>query len=89
MVRCPAQGLLKDFIAAKGLSQVDAARQLDLPPSALNQYLQKKQRPRSDIRQRIARWSGGAIPEDAWLSASERRGIDDQGAAVVPNKPAA
>lgn len=88
MVRCPAQGLLKDFISAKGLTQLAAAKQLDLPASALSQYLQKKQRPRADIRQKIARWSGGAVPEASWLSSAERRDIDDQAVANT-RKPSA
>lgn len=85
MIHCDAPRLLKQFLVSRpGLTQSDAADQLGIRASALSQYLKRKQRPKADIRQRIARWSEGAVPEAAWLTAKERNGLADIDAAVAP-----
>ena len=84
--------LLNDFIKSKALTRSRAADQLGIWPSALTQYLNRKQRPRDDIRERIEKWTGGAVPCGSWRKLRELRGID----GVVPeslveskSKPAA
>jgi transcriptional regulator with XRE-family HTH domain len=80
--------LLRAFLDAKRpMTQAQAAGQLGIVPAALTAYLKRKQRPRSDIRQRIAKWSEGAVPEGAWLTAEERVGMDGVHAAVIPTGP--
>jgi predicted transcriptional regulator len=76
--------LLRDFLGLKGLNQVTAANQLRIPPAALSQYLERKQRPRDDIRERIEKWSGGAVPRTAWRTAKELRAIEGIDEAVAP-----
>lgn len=80
----PAAKLLARFIGDKGLTQAAAADQLSIVPAALSMYLKRRQRPRADIRTRIAKWSEGAVPEDAWLTAKERAGLASTDPVVVP-----
>jgi hypothetical protein len=81
----PAPDLLKGFIGGHpGLTQAAAAKQIGITPSALTQYLGRKQRPRADIQRRIAKWSGGAVPESAWLLPGEANDLDDVPEAFVP-----
>ncbi len=82
----PAVDLLKAFFKTKEpLTQAAAAEQLGIVPSALTAYLKGTQRPRSDIRQRIEKWSGGAVPESSWLTAKERKGLAGVEIAVMPD----
>ena len=87
MTECSAPDLLSQFLAdrkGQGLTQVEAARQLAIPPSALTGYIKRKQRPRSDIRQRIAKWTSGEVPESAWLTADELSELGSVGEVVIP-----
>lgn len=82
----PAVDLLRAFFKAKEpLTQAAAAKQLGIVPAALTAYLKGTQRPRSDIRQRIAKWSEGAVPEGAWLTAEERARLATVDPAVIPS----
>jgi transcriptional regulator with XRE-family HTH domain len=76
--------LLREFLKAKGLTQAGAATQIGIVPAALTYYLKATQRPRADIRQRIAKWSEGAVPESSWLTAAEAGKLGDTDAAVAP-----
>jgi transcriptional regulator with XRE-family HTH domain len=85
MLRYDAPRLLKAFLdSKKPLTQAEAAKQLGIVPSALWGYLNKTQRPRDEVRERIARWSGGKVPVNSWRTVSEARGIDGQDEAVIP-----
>jgi len=85
MLRYVAPRLLKAFLESKKpLTQAEAAKQLGIFPSALHGYLNKTQRPRDEVRERIARWTGGKVPISAWRTASEARAISDQDAAFIP-----
>lgn len=78
-----APRLLASFLEAKKpLNQAQAAEQLGIVPAALTGYLKRKQRPRADIRQRIAKWSEGFVPEESWLT-------DDERGDLIGVKPAA
>jgi len=78
--------LLRAFLdSKKPLTQAAAAEQIGIVPSALTAYLKRTQRPRSDIRQRIAKWSDGAVPEAAWLTAKEQGAVDGVDVAVTPD----
>lgn len=54
-------------------SEVAAA--LDVPHSSVRYWIAGAQRPRSESRTKIARWSNGAVPEDSWISDAERLAI--------------
>lgn len=85
MTDCIAPELLSNFLKARPtLTQAQAAEQLNIVPAALTAYLKRKQRPRSDIRKRIERWTQGAVPESAWLTAEELVELGEVSAAVVP-----
>lgn len=78
--------LLRSFLEARStLTQAAAAGQLGIVPAALNAYLKRKQRPRSDIRQRIAKWTDGAVPESSWLTAEETLAVEETDAVVIPS----
>jgi len=80
-----APRLLKAFLKAKKpLTQAEAAEQLGIVPSALSGYLKGTQRPRDEVRERIARWSRGKVPVRAWRTADEAKAIADQDAAFIP-----
>lgn len=86
MAAYAAPRLLKTFLRSKKpITQAEAANQLGIVPSALTAYLKAIQRPRPDVRSRIAKWTGGKVPEAAWLTARERRALAGQGIAFVPD----
>lgn len=86
MLRYDAPRLLSDFLKSKRpLTQAEAARQLGIVPSALSGYLKRTQRPRDEVRERIAKWSGGKIPVSSWRTVSETNAISGQDAAFVPD----
>ena len=85
MAAYAAPRLLKAFLKSKKpITQAEAASQLGIVPSALTAYLKAIQRPRPDVRSRIAKWSGGKVPEVAWLTGAERRALAGQGVAFIP-----
>lgn len=89
MTNYPGAELLRSFLESKRpLTQAAAAGQLGIVPAALTAYLKGIQRPRSDIRQRIAKWSEGHVPESAWLTTEERAAVDDVDAVVIPEAAA-
>lgn len=81
----PAPDLLREFIVSReGLTQKASAAQLGITPSALAQYLSRKQRPRADIQRRVAKWTAGAVPESAWLRPGEASDLDEVPEAFAP-----
>lgn len=85
MIRYDAPRLLKAFLESKRpLTHAEAAVQLGIVPSALSGYLKGTQRPRDEVRERIARWSRGKVPVRAWRTADEVKAISGQGAAFIP-----
>ncbi|HEY8944774.1 MAG TPA: helix-turn-helix transcriptional regulator [Polyangiaceae bacterium] len=86
MVEVPAQAALREFLEArKGvLTQKSAAQQLGISPVALTYYLQGVSRPKSDLRERIERWSEGAVPASAWLTTEETEELAQQPIAPSP-----
>lgn len=86
MLRYDAPRLLSDFLESKKpLTKAEAAKQLGIVPSALHAYLHRTQRPRDEVRERIARWSGGKVPVRAWRTADEAKAISGQDAAFIPD----
>lgn len=86
MVEVPAQALLREFLEARkgALTQAQAAKQLDTSGAALIYYLDGVSRPKSALRERIERWSGGAVPASAWLTDAERAELEQQTIAPDP-----
>ena len=85
MPRYDAPRLLSDFIESKRpLTKAGAAKQLGIVPSALHAYLHRTQRPRDEVRERIAKWSGGKVPVSSWRTAAEAKAISGQDAAFIP-----
>ena len=81
-----APDLLRAFIKSKEpLTQAEAAKQLDIFPSALTAYLKGTQRPRDDVRERIHRWSRGKVPVSSWRTADEKSGISGQETVFIPS----
>lgn len=87
MVEVPAQAALRGFIEQRkgSLTQAEAARQLGISPVALTYYLQGVSRPKSALRERIERWSGGAIPTSMWLTKHELDELERQAVAPDPS----
>ncbi len=85
MIDYDARALLIAFLESKqALTQAEAAKQLDIPPSALSAYLKGTQRPRDETRERIAKWSRGKIPVASWRTAEEQAAITGQSVAFIP-----
>ena len=86
MSRYDAPRLLSNFLKSKKpLTQAEASKQLGIVPSALWGYLNRTQRPRDEVRERIAKWSGGRVPVNSWRTAGESRAIAGQDEAVIPD----
>lgn len=67
--------LLRRFILENGLKPADAARLLKVSPVSIH-YWMSGQRPNTSQRLRIARWTGGRVPFEAWLTARDLAAIE-------------
>lgn len=68
--------LFDDYLVAREIKRADAARQLKTSVSAVHYWIKGGQRPRADIRKRIARWTGGEVPESSWLTEEEASALE-------------
>ena len=75
--------LLGGFLDENGLSLQDAADALSCSKVAVWHWRTGKQRPRPEIRDRIASWTSGVVPADSWLTEDER-----EKSTVTPFVPA-
>jgi hypothetical protein len=62
--------LLLEFMAKNKLTPVEAAKMLRVSPVSIHYWTHGKI-PRAGNRQRIAAWSMGAVPAEAWADAKE------------------
>lgn len=76
---------LRGFIEAHGLSLKAAATGLRIEGPTLHAWMSGMKRPRAEQRMRIARWTHGAVPCDAWLTDCEIADV----AAIVPYRESA
>lgn len=70
--------LLKAHITKLGITRSAAAKQIGASAAAVQYWITGGQRPRSDIRQRIEKWSAGEVPAESWLKADEARALAEQ-----------
>lgn len=63
--------LLRRFLEANGLRQIDAAKALRVTPPTLYGWLTGMSRPRAESRDSIAVWTHGEVPAESWASADE------------------
>lgn len=63
------------FLAAVGATEAEAARAISVSRGVLSQW-KDGQRPRAEIRARIARWTRGRVPPVAWMTDEERAAIE-------------
>lgn len=61
-----------EFLDENGLSLQDAADALSVSKVAVWHWRTGKQRPRPEIRDRIASWTSGRVTADSWLTEDER-----------------
>ena len=71
---------LANFIASRGISAAKAAEALGVTGAALHKWLHGEGRPRIEMRERIERWTGGAIEAASWMTSEERAAVD----AIMP-----
>ncbi len=71
--RSRAVKLLKDHLEAKGMTKSAAARELGVSAPTMQDWLDATKRPRPSLRLAIARWTDGAVPASAWVTAAELR----------------
>lgn len=67
---------LNEFLTRHDLSQITAANALGVGKAVLSGWLAGRTRPRPEYRKAIARWTAGAIPEEAWLSDDDHAMIE-------------
>lgn len=72
MARSEGAKLLREALEKRGLSQADLAEKLRVKRSTVHRWLNGS-RPEPPLREALKLVIG--IPEDAWLSAADRRAI--------------
>lgn len=72
--------LLRAFLDNHGVGPVAAAKALGCTHPAVIEWSSGAKRPTAELRRAIAIWTGGCVPEDAWLRDEDRERL----AAVVP-----
>lgn len=80
--RTKGSRLLHDFLKTNGITAADAAKALGVNPSSVHYWLQG-QVPRTRMQLVLARWTGGAVPVEAWMKGG---GLDPE--KVQPFEPA-
>lgn len=58
--------LTREFLAESGQKQADLARACEVSPVTVLNWLTSHIRPKRPRRSRIARWSCGRVPVEAW-----------------------
>jgi transcriptional regulator with XRE-family HTH domain len=72
MARSDGARALQRYMRAHECSQRAAARVLGVSGPTVHAWLGGTKRPRPEMRERIAAWSRGLVPVDAWLPAADR-----------------
>lgn len=67
----PGPDLLLALITERRLSRGSVAKALGTSKTSVIFWLQRKQRPEADMREKIARWSGNRVPVEAWRDPDE------------------
>ena len=73
----PILTALGRFLEAKGISPAEASRQIGVSRAAMSVWLHAAQRPRPEMRMRIAKWTRQAVPVEAWMTDEERQAVHD------------
>lgn len=69
-------GLFGKWLEKEGISLAECARLMGVSPPATQGWRAGKYRPEAVERAKLAKLSGGAIPESSWFFAEELREIE-------------
>jgi len=67
---------LAAFVVATDISAAKAAEAIGVTGAALHKWTHGEGRPRPEMRDRIARWTGGIIPAADWMTDEERAAVE-------------
>ena len=80
--------LLRTYLAASGRTRADVARAVDVSDVTVHHWLQSAIiRPRSERRNAIAEWTGGAVPPSSWDDDAAEADLALAGAGAMDAPP--
>lgn len=77
----PGHAVLRRFLADHELTLEAAAKALGTTKSSISLWATRQIQPRAEWRAAIEKWTSGAVPAQAWMTATDRAIV----AKVVPH----
>lgn len=83
----PAATLFAEHIRTRGITKVQAAKELGISGASVTYLTRGDMRPKNQLAIRIERWSGGAVPAAEWADDEDRAKLAAVEAPPTPPEP--